>query len=91
MILSRIKQYLQQRGEASLADLATRFDTTPEAMRGMLETWIRKGRVQRRLASAACGSSCSQCDPAATEIYTWVAEGGADPVARPLPLPGRCK
>ncbi len=90
MILSDIRDYLRQHGQATLADIATHFDTSPEAMRGMLETWIRKGRVERHPANAACGSSCSQCDPATTEIYVWVGEGAQRPPAVPLPMPGQC-
>ncbi len=72
MILSDIKHYLSQRGSASLSDLCIHFDTKPEAMRGMLEQWIRKGRVQKQSASASCGSSCSKCDLETTEFYQWV-------------------
>ncbi len=83
MILSDIRHYLEQRGQATLADIALHFDADPDAIRGMLEVWMRKGRIHRRMATASCGSSCSQCDPAATEIYSWrSAEGGT---ARLLP------
>ena len=71
MILSDIRSYLADKGEASLADVALHFDITPDAARGMLEVWMRKGKVSRRMISASCGSSCSQCDPAVTEIYVW--------------------
>ena len=72
MILSEIKQYLSQRGSASLSDIALHFDTNPDALRGMLQKWINKGKVRRQSANALCGSSCSKCDPATTEIYEWV-------------------
>ena len=71
MILSDIRRYLQQCGQATLADIALHFDADPDAMRGMLEVWIRKGKVYKRMATASCGGSCTQCDPAATEIYVW--------------------
>jgi putative ferrous iron transport protein C len=71
MILSDIRRYLQQRGQASLADLALHFDADPDAIRGMLQVWMRKGMVQRQVATASCGSSCSKCDAATTELYTW--------------------
>ena len=71
MILSDIRHYLEQRGQATLADIALHFDADPDAIRGMLEIWVRKGRIHRRMATASCGSSCSQCDPAVTEIYVW--------------------
>jgi hypothetical protein len=71
MILSDIKNYLQQRGQASLGDIALHFKSDPEAVRGMLDVWIRKGKVIKQSSTASCGSSCQQCDPATTEIYIW--------------------
>jgi len=71
MILSEVRDYLQERGQASLQELALHFDSDPDALRGMLEHWIRKGRVTRHQAAASCGSSCTQCDPAAVELYVW--------------------
>ncbi len=72
MILSDIRDYLKQRGQASLADIALHFESDPAAVQGMLDIWIRKGKVEKRAATASCGSSCQQCDPAATEIYRWL-------------------
>lgn len=89
MILSDIRRYLQQRGRASLADIAVHFDTDPDAVRGMLAVWMRKGRVHRQTATASCGSSCSKCQATATEIYVWV-EGDEDvskPFANACPHP----
>ena len=71
MILSDIRDYMQQHGQVSLADIALHFDSEPDAVRGMLDVWIRKGNVYRRSATSSCGTSCSQCDTAATEIYVW--------------------
>lgn len=72
MILSEIKHYLAARGQATLGEIAVHFDTPPDAIRGMLEQWIRKGKVRRFGATSACGSSCSKCDPAMTEVYQWI-------------------
>lgn len=73
MILAEIKQYLKERGQASLQDIALHFDTDPEAVRGMLEQWIRRGKVERRMLGAACGSGgCTKCDPTGVEYYLWV-------------------
>ena len=76
MILSEVRDYVRSRGQASLAEIALHFDADPEAVRGMLEVWVRKGQVARRAATASCGSSCSQCDPASTELYLWGVAGG---------------
>lgn len=71
MILSAIRDYLRDRGQASLAEIALHFDTDPEAVRGMLDIWIRRGKVHRGLVSDACGSRCLQCDSTVFELYIW--------------------
>jgi len=93
MILSDIRNYLQQRGQASLSDIAVHFDTPPEAIKGMLDIWVRKGRIQRHLANPSCGSRCCYCATATTEIYEWVGSARVEhqPGERVLPLPTFCK
>ncbi len=71
MILSQVRDYLAERGQATLADIALHFDAEPGALRGILEQWERKGRVEKRKVEAACGTSCNRCDPAAMELYVW--------------------
>jgi hypothetical protein len=71
VILSDVKRYLEQRGQATLADLAMHFDAEPDVLRAMLEVWIGKGRVERSTVSADCGGSCTRCAPEAREIYRW--------------------
>ncbi len=90
MILSDIRHYLEARGQATLADIALHFDAAPDAVRGMLEVWIRKGRVHRQMATASCGSSCHQCDPAATEIYLWGPGVDATQVTEKTENPSYC-
>jgi putative ferrous iron transport protein C len=87
MILSEIRSYLKERGQATLADIALHFKTEPDALRGMLEVWIKKGKVQKQSATASCGSSCQQCEPSATEIYAWVESD----VRVSAPVPGHCE
>jgi hypothetical protein len=79
LILSDLKRYLQERGQASLWDMALHFDAEPDVVRAMLDVWVRKGRVQRDPLDAACGGNCNQCDMAASEIYRWTGEGGGGP------------
>ena len=75
MILSEIKQYLMKHKRATLGDLAIHFDTDPDAMRGMLEQWIRKGRVSKSDLQANCNTTCSKCcDDATMEIYEWTSQ-----------------
>ena len=89
MILAEIKRYLQQRGQASLQDIALHCDAEPDAVRGMLEQWIRKGRVERRLLSDACSSGCAKCDPTGVEFYVWL-EGSSNLAAGEAPLRRDC-
>lgn len=71
MILSNIKQYLQQHKTVTLQNLALHFRSEPEAMREMLEHWIRKGKVRKQLIGGGC-KGCSECDSSKMEIYEWV-------------------
>ena len=71
MILSQVRDYLKQRGQCSLSDIALHFDTDADAVRGMLDVWTRKGKVEKHAATASCGTSCQSCDSASTEIYSW--------------------
>ena len=68
MILSDIRDYLKQRGQCSLSDIALHFDSDADAVRGMLDVWVRKGKVEKNAATPSCGTSCQSCDPAATEF-----------------------
>ena len=71
MILSQVRDYLKQRGQCTLSDIALHFDTDADAVRGMLDVWIRKGKVRKTSGTESCGTSCQSCDPAATEVYSW--------------------
>ena len=75
MILADIRNYLRQRGQASLSDLALHFDSDPDAIRGMLDTWVRKGKVSKLDGGNTCGG-CNQCDATANEIYQWGTANG---------------
>ncbi len=88
MILSQIRDYLKQRGQCTLSDIALHFDTDANAVRGMLDVWIKKGKVEKRSATESCGSSCQSCDPAATEVYTWCESKITDKLN--VNIPGYC-
>ncbi|WP_260294348.1 FeoC-like transcriptional regulator [Sedimenticola hydrogenitrophicus] len=75
-MLANIKRYLCGRGPVCLSDIALHLGTTPDAARGMLETWMHKGRVRRRTVEAGCGSGCSKCRSDSIELYEWVDGGG---------------
>ncbi len=71
MILSELRDYLQTNRRAALIDMARRFDADPDALRGMLEKWKAKGRVEKLPRGAVCATGCRLCDPASIEIYEW--------------------
>lgn len=71
MILADLKDYLRQNRRAALRDMALRFDVDPDAVRGMLDKWMQKGKVRKLPAGTACDNGCCKCDPMATEIYEW--------------------
>jgi len=72
MILSDLKAYLQERSQATLADMAVHFDAEADAVRAMLDVWIRKGKAERFTVSPDCGGHCTRCAPETTEIYRWI-------------------
>ena len=72
MILAEIKKYLMLCQQATLRDIALHVEADVDAVRGMLEHWMRKGKVRKTMAAAVCGSSCCKCDIATTEIYQWL-------------------
>ena len=49
-------------GTVNLADLSRKLDVEPSALEGMLEFWVRKGRLQSSSQSCStnmvCGGSC---------------------------------
>jgi putative ferrous iron transport protein C len=73
MSLLDIRQYLMQVRITSLSGICVYFNAEPEALRGMMAHWIRKGCVRQCAKNPSCASSCGKCSPALTEIYEWVA------------------
>jgi putative ferrous iron transport protein C len=78
-MLTTLKVYLSTHRAASLGELARHVGADPDAVRGMLEHWIRKGKV-RRTGGARC-SGCDSCAPADIEIYEWIEARSAEPAA----------
>jgi hypothetical protein len=68
VLVCEIERYLAERKRAPLMDMATRFETDVNALRGMLALLERKGRV-RRLTTAACTTGCNKCGTADMELY----------------------
>lgn len=83
MILQEIGRYLEARGRAGLKDIALHVDAEESAVRGMLEHWVRKGRVYRFPVTTSCGSTCGTCGSQESDLFVW--RGGIK--AQPLPFP----
>ena len=71
MILTELKQYLTERRRASIDDIAHRFDLSADAARGLLATWIAKGRVRQLNQQLPCGT-CGKCESATSDVYEWI-------------------
>ena len=73
MILADLRDYLAEHKRASIGDMANRFGVEPDALRGMLEHWTRKGRVRRVEAPASPCAPCGKCGSGGTQdVYVWV-------------------
>ncbi len=70
MILSDLKDYVKSRRQVSLKDAALHFDVEPEAIRGMLEFWVNKGKIRKYSNQADCGG-CSCSFQEDRELYAW--------------------
>ncbi len=69
-MLTELKTFLADRHAASLNEMACHFAVAPDALRPMLDLWIRKGKVRRAGGSGCQG--CAGCAAAEVEIYEWV-------------------
>ncbi len=72
MVLSELRNYIQLNRRVPLIDLANRFNTDPNALRGMLQKWIDKGRIRKISGETGCSTGCCKCDPATLEFYEWL-------------------
>jgi len=74
MILSELRNYMQARRRVSLVDMVNRFNVDPEALRGMLDRLVSKGRIEKIQQNNSCAKTCSKCDVNSLEIYQWKEE-----------------
>jgi len=70
MTLSGLREYLEQRRQASVTEMATHFDASPSAVRGALDHWLAKGRARKLNAGEAC-SGCG-CGCKGEEVFVWL-------------------
>ncbi len=69
MILERLLDFLAAQKVASLTEIARQMDSSPDAVRSMLETLQRKGLVHRYRPQEGCGTGCRQCGQGTIEVY----------------------
>lgn len=70
MILTEIQTYLSEHHQVALIDLENHFHISGDALRGMLQKLVRKGRV-KKVATPQC-SHCNECEPDCLEFYQWL-------------------
>lgn len=71
MLLKDIRSYLQQRGTASVQEVAIHFDIAADTAQFALNYWQNQGKI--RAQAPSCGSgSCGGCSSNASTSYTWV-------------------
>jgi len=89
VILVRVLNFLATHRVASPAEIAVALDSTPDAVRSMLETLQRRGLVHAVRTSADCGTRCRQCAAPDVEVYAYGREGSQGPAAGPCGSPLR--
>lgn len=72
MLLLQLRDLLQSRPRVNLMEMCRCLESDPEAVRGMLTHWLRKGKVRQCPKPNGCGSRCTQCNVAHAEVYEWV-------------------
>ena len=80
MILKDVKDYVESRHQVSLGEIATHFDVEPEAVKGMLEFWVKKGRITHHSSAQVCGGGCSCSQKDISDIYEWNQQLGHIPI-----------
>ncbi|WP_228720729.1 FeoC-like transcriptional regulator [Nitrogeniibacter mangrovi] len=70
--MNRLRDTLKQRERASVQELSLALGMTPDALRAMLDTLERKGRVHKLPAQTNCGDCC-KCNPDTLDVYAWSA------------------
>ena len=73
MSLTRLRDYLQLHGRASVPDLAQHLQASPAAVEGMLEALARKGVLRKTEMTDGCGG-CTRCAPGAMHFSEWIAD-----------------
>ena len=81
-MLSDICTFVRERQRVSLYELALHFDTDEGLLEGMMQHWLRKGRI-KQLITPPCQTACGGCDAGARAgvLYCWVKQRAAQSMA----------
>jgi len=69
MILDRILAFLREQRTASLGEIARAVNSSPDAVRSMLDTLQRRDLVHRFRPESGCGTACRACAQGDIEVY----------------------
>ena len=70
MILIEIQRYLSEQGRVSLAQMELHFRIDADALRGIIEQLVRKGRVRKLPIPEHC-HGCTECSTECIQFYEW--------------------
>lgn len=71
LTLSTLKQYLQAKHAATLAEISLSFAEEASVVECMLMHFIKRGQVKCIRKTVHCGTTCHQCAFATTDVYEW--------------------
>lgn len=61
MLHQVLHEIAQARGPLSLNDLARRLEVEPGALEGMINFWVRKGRISAGSVEGCASGGCGSC------------------------------
>lgn len=78
-----LRTFETARGPLSLNDIARDLDITPGTLDGMIEYWVRKGKIRAATSGSACVScrsakSCCTYSPTTPRSYVLVTDDSAE-------------
>ena len=74
MLLRRIQDFLKQRGQACLADIAAATGADAASVEPMLELLAQKGRVKRIVMNERLCGGCVRCAPSERIEWAWAGD-----------------
>ncbi|MBM3421961.1 MAG: FeoC-like transcriptional regulator [Chlorobi bacterium] len=72
MTLSAIRDFLRERGPASVGDIARHFGSDTVMAETMIDEWIRRGMVEKKAADSFSHVCCGKCSAHRSDICHWI-------------------